>query len=57
MQEEKTDAAQLASVAIRFSDKFNDDPVPDEEAEEIIAEIFDNSDSESKDEEEAELLE
>ena len=57
LQEEKTDAAQLASVAIRFSDKFNDDPVPDEEAEEIIAEIFDNSDSESKDEEEAELLE
>ncbi len=57
LQEEKTDAAQLASVAIRFSDKFNDDPVPDEEAEEIIAEIFDADDSDSGDEEEAEILE
>lgn len=57
LQEEKTDAAQLASVAIRFSDKFNDDPVPDEEAEEIIAEIFDDSEKESNDEDEADLLE
>ncbi|MBQ8995963.1 MAG: hypothetical protein IJ091_09120 [Oscillospiraceae bacterium] len=40
LREEKTDAAQLASVAVRFSDKFIDEPVPDEEAEEIIAEIF-----------------
>lgn len=56
LREEKTDAAQLASVAIRFSDKFNDDPVPDEEAEEIIAEIFDNDQEESSDEEKVELL-
>ncbi|MBR3000121.1 MAG: hypothetical protein IKF39_03910 [Oscillospiraceae bacterium] len=40
LREEKTDAAQLASLAIRFSDKFVDEPVPDDEAEEIIAEIF-----------------
>ncbi len=40
LKEEKTDAAQLASLAIRFRDRFKDDPVPDEEAEKILAEIF-----------------
>ena len=51
LKEEKTDAAQLASVAVRFSNKFNDDPIPDEVAEEIIAEIFEDED-ENDDEDE-----
>lgn len=53
LKEEKTDAAQLASVAVRFSNKFNDDPIPDEVAEEIIAEIFEDED-ENDDEDEDE---
>ncbi len=50
LREEKTDAAQLASVAVRFSNKFNDDPIPDDVAEEIIAEIFEDDDDENEDE-------
>ncbi len=54
LREEKTDAAQLASVAVRFSNKFNDDPIPDDVAEEIIAEIFEDDDDEDEDEDEDE---
>ena len=60
LKEEKTDAAQLASVAVRFSDKFVDEPVPDNVAEEIIAEIFEEDDKEEEntdgEEEEIEIL-
>ena len=42
LQEEKTDAAQLASIKVIFKDVYYDAPVSEEKEQEIIAEIFED---------------